>query len=140
MCFFSCFFLLLLLLYAYYIIVDFFYFYTHFPFCAINFTITIFLSLLPPTSLSLFLCYNPLISFPPTLSATSHPLSHHSHLHLLFSLNLSLEHPTLVGTHHLLTNLLYQLYTTPNPCNLCHNHHTLPQNNYTQTHKGHKTQ
>jgi hypothetical protein len=47
-----------------------------FSFCTINFTITIFSSLTSHTSCSLLLlCYNPLLSFPTTLSAPSHPLS-----------------------------------------------------------------
>jgi hypothetical protein len=45
-------------------------------FCIINFTITIFLSLFLPPSLSLlFLCKNPLFFLQTTLSAPSHALS-----------------------------------------------------------------
>jgi hypothetical protein len=65
-----CFCLLIILLWVFY-----FYSYFVFSFCIINFTITIFSSLFSPPSYSLLLCYNPLFSFPTTLSAPSHPLS-----------------------------------------------------------------
>jgi hypothetical protein len=47
-----------------------------FFFSFVSFSITIFLSLFLPPSLSLLLlCYNPLLSLLTTLSAPSHPLS-----------------------------------------------------------------
>jgi hypothetical protein len=39
------------------------------------------------------------------------------HLPLLSFPNLSPHYPSLLRTHHLLTSLLYKLYTTPAPCN-----------------------
>jgi hypothetical protein len=56
------------------------------------------------------------------------------HLSLSSSLNLSPHYTSLLHTHHLLTNLLYQLYTTPTPCNPLHRHPTLQQQKYPQTH------
>jgi hypothetical protein len=44
------------------------------------------------------------------------------------------NYPSLLHTHHLLTKLLYQLYTNPTPCNPWHKHPTLQQPKYTQTH------
>jgi hypothetical protein len=64
----------------------------------------------------------------------SSTLSHCPHLSILFSPNLSPDYPSLLHTHDLLTNLLYQLYTTPTPCNLWHKHPTLQQQKYNQTH------
>jgi hypothetical protein len=55
---------------------------------------------------------------------------------LPFSSNLSPHYPSLLHTHHLLTNLLYQHYTTPTPDNLWHKHPTIQQQKYTQTHTG----
>jgi hypothetical protein len=40
-----------------------------------------------------------------------------SQLSLTFSPNLSPDYHSLLHSHHLLTNLLYQLYTAPTPCN-----------------------
>jgi hypothetical protein len=65
--------------------------------------------------------------FSPTLSPCLH-------LPLPFSPNLSPDYPSLLHTHHLLTNLLYQLYTTPNPCNSQHKNPPLQQQKYTQIH------
>jgi hypothetical protein len=39
----------------------------------------------------------------------------HLQLHLLFTPNLSPHYPYLLHTHHSLTSLLHQLYTTPDP-------------------------
>jgi hypothetical protein len=61
------------------------------------------------------------------------------HLPLPFSPNLSPDYHSLLHTQHMLTKLLYQLYTTPPPA-IRHKHPTLQQQKYTQTHKGHKTQ
>jgi hypothetical protein len=81
-----------------------------------NFIITILLSLFLLPLLSLFfLCYNPLFSLPTTLSAPLHPLSPHLLLSLLSFPNLSPQYSSLLHTHHLLTSLLYQLYTTQPP-------------------------
>jgi hypothetical protein len=44
-------------------------------------------------------------------------LSPYPHLPIPFSPNLSPDYPSLLYTYHPLTNLWYQLYTTPNPCN-----------------------
>jgi hypothetical protein len=86
-----------------------------FFFCIINFTISVFLSLVLPPPLSfLFLWYNTLFSLPTTLSAPSHPLS-----------SLSLPPPILpqpvttlpfpLHTHLPLPGLLYQPNTPPAP-------------------------
>jgi hypothetical protein len=84
-------------------------------FCFLSF---FFSSLVLPSSLSaLFLYYNPLFSLPTTLSAPSHALSLHLHLLLLSFPNLSPYHSSLLHAHHLPTSLLYQLYTSPAPCN-----------------------
>jgi hypothetical protein len=64
-------------------------------------------------------------------------------LHLLLpsSLNLSPDHTFLLHTHHLLTNLLYQLYTTPTHCIPWHKApYTTTTEIHSKTHKGHKTQ
>jgi hypothetical protein len=42
--------------------------------------------------------------------------------------------PSLLHTHHLLTNLQYQFYTTSTPCNPRHKHPPLQKQKYTQTH------
>jgi hypothetical protein len=81
-----------------------------FFFYIINFTITIFLSLFLPPSLSLlFPCYYPLFSLPATLSALSHPLYPCLHLLLISFPNLSPHYPSLLHTYHPLTSLLYQI-------------------------------
>jgi hypothetical protein len=96
-----------------------------------------FFYLLLPSSLSLlFLCYNPLFSLPATLSAPSHPFFPLSLPLLLTSSNLSPHYFSFLHTHHLLTSLLYQLYTTPVPFNPWHKHTVIDSN----THKGHKIQ
>jgi hypothetical protein len=64
----------------------------------------------------------------------SSTLSSCPHIPLPFIPNLSRDYPSLWHTHHLLTNYLYQLYTTPNPYNSWHKHPTLQQQKYTQTH------
>jgi hypothetical protein len=86
--------------------------------------------LLTPSLSLLLLCYNPLFSFPTTLSAPFHPISPPA-FNYLFP-NLSPHYPSLLHTHHLLTNLLYQLYTTPTPAipdtsTLHYNRNTLTQ-------------
>jgi hypothetical protein len=57
---------------------------------------------------------------------------------LIHSFPLPAPSPTIppqpVTTHHLLTNLLYKLHTTPIPWNLWHKHPTLQQQKYIQTH------
>jgi hypothetical protein len=63
----------------------------------------------------------------------SHILSSCTLLPLPFSPNMSPHYPLLLHTHEPRTNLLYQLYTTPNPCNTWHKHPLLQQK-YTQTH------
>jgi hypothetical protein len=96
---------------------SFFLFYFYYS-CVINFTISILLSLFLHSSLSLlFLCYNPLFSLPTTLSASSHPLFPPSSPPPPILPNLPPYCPFLLHTHNLLTSLLYQLYTTPAPCN-----------------------
>jgi hypothetical protein len=55
----------------------------------------------------------------------SSTLSPWPHLPLPLSFNLSPDYLSLLHTHHLLTNLLHQLYTTPTPCNLWQKHPTL---------------
>jgi hypothetical protein len=65
-------------------------------------------------------------SFSPTLSPSSSPLPI---LHQpVTTLPLSPTHSSP------LTSLLYQLYTTPAPCNPWHKHPPLQQQKYTQTH------
>jgi hypothetical protein len=74
-----------------------------------------------------------LFSFPTTLSAPSHPLSPHAFTYPSHPPP-TCYHTTLPPTHSA-TNILYQLYTTPNPCNplWCKNP-TPQQQKYTQTH------
>jgi hypothetical protein len=55
------------------------------------------------------------------------------HLPLPFSLNLLADYPSFLHTCQLLTNILYELYTTPIPCNSQHKHPTLQQQKYNQT-------
>jgi hypothetical protein len=74
-----------------------------------------------PTLTSFTLHPSPVLKLIAPLSnnsfCSSHPLSSPSpHLLLPFSPNLSPDYPSLLHTHHPLNNLLYQLYTTPNPC------------------------
>jgi hypothetical protein len=94
-----------------------FYSYFLFSFHTINFTITIFSSLLsplhsPPSPVLKSIAFLSSYSFCPFLSTLSCP-----HLPLPFSSNLLPDYPFLLHTHHLQTNLLYQLYTTPTLCN-----------------------
>jgi hypothetical protein len=104
-----------------------------FFFCIINFSITIFLSLvLPPLLSLLFLCYNMLFSFPTTVSAPSHWLCHPVSPSSPILPQPVTTLPSLQHTHHLLISLLYQLYTIPAPCNPWHKHPPLQQK-YTQT-------
>jgi hypothetical protein len=66
---------------------------------------------LPPSPVLKYIALQPNYSFCPfssTLSPGLHPL-------LLFSPNLSTNCPSLLHTHHLLTNLLSQLFTTQPP-------------------------
>jgi hypothetical protein len=95
-------------------------------------TLTLFT--LPPSPVLQSIALLPNYSFCPISSA----LSPCPHIPLPSSTNLSPYHPSLLHTHHLLTNLLYQLYTNPNPCNPWHNHPTLQQK-CTQTYNSHKT-
>jgi hypothetical protein len=90
-----------------------------FLFLYYQYYIIIFSSLFSTPSLFLLLlCWYSLITAPTTHSAPSHLLSSPSpHLSLPFSPNLSPDYPSLLHTHHLLTNLLYQLYTTSKPSN-----------------------
>jgi hypothetical protein len=67
--------------------------------------------------LLLFLCYSPLFSLTTTLCTPSHPLSPCIYFPLLSFPNLTPHYPFLLHTHHPLTSLLYQLYTTLAPCN-----------------------
>jgi hypothetical protein len=108
-----CLLLLVLLLWVFY-----FYFYSYF------FSLSI-LSTLPSLSSHLYSYSLHSSSFscakthcPPLqrLILPPHPLSSPSlHLPLPFSPNLSPDYASLLHTHHPLNNLLYQLYTTPNP-------------------------
>jgi hypothetical protein len=101
--------------------------------------------LLTPSSLFSYPYSYPLHS--PFSSATTHcslsqllflpPLIHSFFcLHLPFpsSSNLSPYCPSLLHIHHLLTSLLYQLHTTPAPCNPLHKPPPLQQQKYTQRH------
>jgi hypothetical protein len=81
---------------------------------------------LPPSPVLKSIALLPNNSFRP-FSLTLSPCPH---VPLPFSLNLSPDYPSFLHTHHPLTNLLYQLYTTPNPCK----HPPLQQQKYTQTH------
>jgi hypothetical protein len=81
---------------------------------------------LVPKSITVF-PNNLFCPFSPTLSPCSHLLSP-------FSLNLPPDYSSLLYTHHALTNLVYQIYTTPTPCNPWHKHPLLQQQKYTQTH------
>jgi hypothetical protein len=51
---------------------------------------------------------------------------------LLSSPKLLAQYPFLLHTHHLLTSLLYQLYTIPVPCKPCHKHPPLQKQKYIQ--------
>jgi hypothetical protein len=53
-----------------------------------------------------------------------------------FSPKLSTDYPSLLHTHHLLTNLLNQLYTAPITCNPWHKHPPLQQQKYVQHTQG----
>jgi hypothetical protein len=64
--------------------------------------------------------------FSPTLSLSSPPSP--------TPCNLLPHDPSLLHIHHLLTSLLYHLYTTPAPCNPSQKHPPLQQQKYTQTH------
>jgi hypothetical protein len=86
-------------------------------FCIINFTIRIFLFLFFPTSLSLLFFATIHCSPPTTLSASFHPLSPMSLPPPLILLQPVTTYPSFLHTHHLLTSLLYQLHTSPDPCN-----------------------
>jgi hypothetical protein len=88
---------------------------------------------IPTPSLSLlFLCYNPLFSFPTTLPAPSHPLSPLSSPPFPSPPNHSPHYCSLLHILHPLTSLMYQLYTTPAPSNPWHKHPPL-QEKYIQT-------
>jgi hypothetical protein len=105
-----------------------------FSFCTVNFTITIFSSLFLPPSLSfLLLCYthcfpSQLLFLPLLIHSLPLPSPPPYILHQPVT-----RLPSLLYTHHLLTNLLCQLYTTPTPCNPWHKHPAVQQK-YTQTH------
>jgi hypothetical protein len=68
------------------------------------------------------------LHFPYFSCATIHRLP------LLSFPNLSPHYTSLLQTHHLLTSLLYQPYTCPDPCNPWQKHTPLQQQKYTQTH------
>jgi hypothetical protein len=76
---------------------------------------------------------NSFCPFSPTLSLCPH-------LPLPFSGNLSQDYPSFQHTHHLLTNLLYQLYTTSNPFNPWQAPSTTITEIHPNTHKDHKKQ
>jgi hypothetical protein len=111
-----------------------FYFYFYYSYI-INSTITILLSFFWPSLLSLLLLgYNLLFSLSTMLYASSHPLLPMASPPPPSSHNLSPHYHSLLHTHHLLTSLLYQLYTTPASCNHWHKHPALQQQKYIQTH------
>jgi hypothetical protein len=74
------------------------------------------------------------VTFGPTFPSTSHPLFPLSSTSLPITPNLSPLYPSFLHTCHLLTSLLYQLHTTPIPCNPWCKHLPLQQQKYTQTH------
>jgi hypothetical protein len=108
-----------------------------FSFCTIKFhhhyilISPLFPFILPPSTVLQSIALLPKYSFGPLSSSLSPCL----HLLLWSSPNLSQDYHSLLYTHHLLTNLLYQLYIIPTPCNPSHKHPTLQQQKYTQTHK-----
>jgi hypothetical protein len=94
---------------------------------------------LPPSLSLLFLCYNPLFSFPTTFSAPLYPLSPHLQLPLLSFPNMSSHYLSFLHTHHLLTSLLYQLYPSPLK-SLTYALSTTTTETHPNMHKSHKPQ
>jgi hypothetical protein len=84
---------------------------------------------LPPSALLKSIALLPNYSICP-FSSTLSPCPQ---LPLPFFPNLSPDYPFLLHTYHLLTNLLYQLYTIPTPWHPWHKHPTLQYQKYTQT-------
>jgi hypothetical protein len=122
--FFSYCYLFVILLWVFY-----FYFYSYFLFYFLYYQLHHHHPLIPtvtPITLPLSPVLQSIGLLPNYSFCTSHPLT--SFLILPQSDYLSLLH-----THHLLTNLLYQFYTTTTPYNPWHKHPTLQQK-YTQTH------